>query len=164
MPSQNTTMNIAPPSMLKKNAGLLKRLAAMVYDFFLLFAISMAYSAIVLTIKVQLLGLTLAPGQKAQMGLVGFIGWALLLMLFYCFFWRRFGQTLGMKAWRLELENISGEPPTVLQCIIRCITATLSFGLLGIGYWWLWLSADNKTLHDILSKTQVIQRLKEKKP
>lgn len=163
MPSSDNATNTIHPNVKYPNAGLLKRFAAMIYDFFLLFAISMTYAAVVLAVKVQLLGFTLAPGEKAQMGMVGFIGWVIILITFYCYFWRRFGQTLGMKAWRLELVNAHGNYASLLQCIMRCIIATVSFALLGIGYWWLLLDSQKITLHDRLTKTRVIQLTKEKK-
>lgn len=143
------------------NAGLFKRLAAMVYDFFLLFAISMTYAAIVLSIKVQLLHVQYEAGEKAQLGFLGFVGWMLLIITFYCYFWRRFGQTLGMKAWRLELVNTEGKCASLMQCILRCFAATVSFALLGLGYWWLWLDPEKITLHDRLTKTRVIQLAKK---
>lgn len=144
------------------SAGLLKRLAAMVYDIFLLFAISMTYAATVITVKVQLLGITYAEGEKAQLGLIGFIGWVFILITFYCYFWRRFGQTLGMKAWRLELVDTRGNCPGLMQCMVRCIVATASFTLIGFGYWWLLFDPEKITLHDRLTKTRVIQLAKTK--
>ncbi len=139
------------------NALLLKRLAAMAYDGLILMAISLGYTAAVLFMKVQFLGLTLATGEKAQMGSIGFVGLVTLLLMFYCFFWRRFGQTIGMKAWRLKLINNNGDPASLRQCLLRCIYAIISFLLFGIGYWWMLFGTESVTLHDKFSKTQVKQ-------
>ncbi len=138
------------------DAGLFRRFAAMVYDLLLLVAVSMAYGALALAVKIHVLQQTVAEGERAVIGLPGFIGWVLVLMLFYCFFWRRSGQTLGMRAWRLELQNIEGGRPDLWRCLLRCPLAALSLGLLGMGYLWQWLDPDEFTLHDRLSRTRVV--------
>ncbi len=144
------------------SAGLIKRLAAGVYDSLLLLAVSMAYGALALAFKVQILGMELAPGEKANLGVIGFIGWLGIIIGFYSVFWRRFGQTLGMKAWRLKLTDINGNRPSWGLCIVRCALAMLSLLCLGLGYWWLLFDPDNLTLHDRLSRTRVWLMPKEK--
>lgn len=74
---------------------------------------------------------------------------------FYLFFWRRGGQTLGMRAWRLRLVNSRSGPLTGLQCALRCVVAIGS--LVGfLGYFWLWLDKERLTWHDRLSYTRVV--------
>lgn len=137
------------------SAGIGRRLAAMIYDGLLLIAVSIAYGALVLAIQVHLLGQIPAPGERAQMGLAGFIGWVAVLMGFYCFFWRRFGQTLGMKAWKLVLTDTGGKTPGWGQCLARCPLACLSLATFGLGYLWRWFDADQLTWHDRLTGTRV---------
>ncbi|MDO3382682.1 RDD family protein [Gilvimarinus algae] len=151
----NQTQNTPPVPY--PSAGLGKRLAAWVYDFFLLFAVSVAYGALVLAIKVGVLGEVLAEGEKASLGPLGFIGWLMVLIAFYCLFWRRFGQTLGMKAWRLKITDTQGEHPSIARGALRCVLATASMALLGLGYLWLWFDPEHLTLHDRLSGTRVWQ-------
>ncbi|WP_020209377.1 RDD family protein [Gilvimarinus chinensis] len=143
------------------NAGLRKRLAAAVYDWLLLLAISIAYGAAVLAVKIKLLGLVLAEGEKASMGPMGLIGWLFVLMAFYCLFWRRFGQTLGMKAWRLKVTDIDGKRISISRGLLRCCCAILSAIPAGLGYWWMLLDPERLTLHDRLSGTRVWQLPKE---
>ncbi|UTF60886.1 RDD family protein [Gilvimarinus sp. DA14] len=150
-------MNETQPLPSVANAGLAKRLAAAVYDWLLLLAISIGYGAAVLAVKVKLLGLELAEGEKASMGLLGFAGWLLVLMAFYCLFWRRFGQTLGMKAWRLKVTDINGENITLARGMLRCCCAILSALPAGLGYWWMLVDSQRLTLHDRLSGTRVWQ-------
>ncbi len=140
------------------SAGLARRFAAMTYDTLLLMAISIGYFALAVLINVLLQG---APpdGEKVQWGqwdLLVFAGWLLVLGYFFCFFWHRSGQTLGMRAWRLQLINGEGGAPGWGQCVVRCLLAPLALGLLGLGYFWRWLDPHKLTLHDRLSKTRVV--------
>ena len=84
-----------------------------------------------------------------------FTGWLASLMGYYYICWRKQGQTLGMKAWRLKLQQASGHLASPQQCILRVILAPLSLVCLGIGY--LWCLLPNKgCLHDLLSQTEVV--------
>jgi len=139
-----------------------RKLAAFVYDLLILAALSMGYGALALWFEVKLLGHTLAEGEKANLGLGGFIGWVVVLVLFYCFFWRRGGQTLGMRAWRLRLVSRNNSPPSWGSCLLRALTAPVSMALLGLGYWWQWLDREHLTWHDRASGTQVLLLPKQK--
>lgn len=139
------------------SAGVFKRLAAALYDSLLIMAISLAYSATVLAVNTWLLGEPLAPGEKAQMGSLGFIGWVCVWVGFYIVFWRRFGQTLGMKAWRLKLTDVNGNTPSIARCLLRCLLGAVSLACFGLGYFWLWLDPKGLTAHDRLSGTRVWQ-------
>ena len=46
------------------------------------------------------------------------------LVLFYGYFWRLKGQTLGMQAWRIRLRSLKGEHITYRQVLLRCLGAT----------------------------------------
>ncbi|BFM20558.1 RDD family protein [Gilvimarinus japonicus] len=157
MPQQKPKEQPSSARVVAASAGVVKRLAAAVYDSLLIMAISLAYSATLLAVKTLVLGEAIAPGEKAQMGIFGFIGWVIIWVGFYVIFWQRFGQTLGMKAWRLKLTDSSGNKPTIGQCLLRCFLGGLSLACLGLGYFWLWLDPERLTLHDRLSGTRVLQ-------
>ena len=53
--------------------------------------------------------------------------------------WRRGGQTLGMRPWRLQLVDLSGNVPGTRALWRRYATATLSILLAGAGFWWAWI-------------------------
>jgi uncharacterized RDD family membrane protein YckC len=140
------------------SAGLACRFAAMIYDALLLMAISIGYFALAVLVNVLLQGAP-AEGQKVQWGqwdLLVFASWLLVLGYFFCFFWQRSGQTLGMRAWRLQLINEEGRAPSWGQCVVRCLLAPFALGFLGLGYFWRWLDPHKLTLHDRLSKTRVV--------
>lgn len=146
--------------------GLPRRVAAMVYDTLLLMAISILYGAIVTGLNVLITG---APETGARIawgnfGVVVFIGWILTLVWFFCYFWTKSGQTLGMKTWRMKVfDEHTMDLPSLPQCVIRCCCAPFSLLLLGAGYWTMYLRKDRQTLHDAISKTRVLLLEKEHK-
>ena len=130
-----------------------RRFAAMSYDCLPLFAISMAYGAIYIAFNKFLFRSTIDTVD----GLLFQLGWLLTLTGFFCYFWRRGGQTIGMRAWRLQLvHKDESKAVTYRQCMLRCLLVTLSLMLLGIGYWWSFIDRDRQTLQDRLTKTQVV--------
>ena len=62
------------------------------------------------------------------------IGWMLTLAAFFCYFWRRSGQTLGMRAWRMKLVDLEYNTPRLKQCFLRCLIAPFSLLLGGVGF------------------------------
>lgn len=146
-------------------AGVTRRFAAMVYDGLLLIAISIAYGALAVLMNVLIQGQP-PEGEKIQWGhwsAVFFVGWLLTMAGFFCYFWCRSGQTLGMRAWRMKIVDQEYRTPSLKQCALRCLIAPFSLLLAGFGYFWRWFDPQKLTLHDRLSKTQVIVLPKEKK-
>ncbi|UTA49159.1 RDD family protein [Simiduia sp. 21SJ11W-1] len=134
--------------------SLLRRLGAMLYDFLLVIAVSIAYGAAFLWAKVAVFGYVLAEGEKANLGWPGFIGWLLLLALYFVFFWVKSGQTLGMKTWRIAVLDPTGKRLTVKAAITRWLLAWASALALGLGYLWALIDKDSQTLHDLLSHSR----------
>ncbi|MFM1570869.1 MAG: RDD family protein [Porticoccaceae bacterium] len=139
-------------------ATLLRRLAGLVYDAFLLFAISLGYGAVLLILRIIIIGIDGAPAVNPPLLLqwLGFIGLYIALSGYYVICWRKQGQTLGMKAWRLRLQQPNGTLATPTQCWKRCLAAPLSLSCLGIGYLWCLLPPANQCLHDRYTGTEVI--------
>jgi uncharacterized RDD family membrane protein YckC len=83
--------------------------------------------------------------------------------LFYYWFWSHGGQTLGMRAWRLQVVDghLDGRPVNLLQCLSRFLIAILSFCSFGLGYLWLFVSPSGDTWHDSLSNTRTLVLPKE---
>lgn len=146
--------------------GIMRRFAAMVYDSLLIMAISILYGAIMAGINVAIKGAP-AAGERITWGVFGgvvFIGWIITIGLFFCYFWHKSGQTLGMKTWRMKIvkqENL--DRPSYLQCVIRCLCAPFSLCLLGAGYWLMYTNPERQTAHDKISKTRTLLLAKEKK-
>jgi uncharacterized RDD family membrane protein YckC len=107
----------------------------MVYDGFLLVAITWAYSALHLFVKVQLLGkeyIEQSPTAGGDPLLL--VGVYLCCCGFFCWFWIKNGQTLGMQSWRLRVEDLSGENISLKQAVMRLLVAPLSLLVFGWGY------------------------------
>jgi len=75
---------------------------------------------------------------------------------FFCAFWLKSGQTLGMQAWRIKLVNFSGDTPSAMQGITRCVAAVLSAVCLGLGYLWCLVDRNGRYWHDYISGTELI--------
>lgn len=138
------------------NATLWRRLAALVYDSFLLFGLLMVFGYLALGVENGWLGKQhieqSATGGGNPLVFVGMLG---VVCAFYCIFWLRNRQTLGMQAWRLQLETLDGSPLTLRHCLLRWLAGVLSLVCGGIGFLWCLLPQHN-TWHDLLSRTRVV--------
>ena len=76
--------------------------------------------------------------------------------LFFTYFWRLKGQTLGMQVWKIKTVNDQGQIPTIDECAVRFFFATLSFVFLGMGFLWILFDPEKLAWHDRASGTQVI--------
>jgi len=140
------------------SAPLWRRFAAMIYDFLLVVAISMAYGLAIIGITVLIKGAP-EPGHRFDWGNFNFLvvtGWIVCIIYFFCFFWNKSGQTLGMKSWKLQVVNDANQYPSYQQSVIRCLIAPFSFFIFGIGYWWAFTNPEKQTLHEKLSNTKTI--------
>jgi uncharacterized RDD family membrane protein YckC len=140
--------------------GLPRIMAAMGYDSLLLAAISIGYSALVVGLRVMMVGQP-EEGHRIEWDLLSgslvTLGWFAVLIGFYIYFWHRFGQTLGMKTWRIQvIDSQTHQLPTYPQATKRAFGALLSLALLGFGYWCQLIHPKRRLLHDLLSGTQLI--------
>ena len=79
----------------------------------------------------------------------------LLLMVYFVYNWRKSGQTLPMKTWKLRIVNQDGRPLRPLQAVLRYCAAWPSIGLLGIGLLWAVIDKDKQFLHDRIAGTRI---------
>lgn len=149
-------------------AGLFRRLAAMVYDSLLLGGLLFIYAGVfAVSIPNWLADEPLPLGEVAYgpVGKVFFqLGLVAVIVGFFTYFWRRGGQTLGMRAWRLKVQTLDGDTISYQQCLLRCLLAPLSMAAFGLGYLWCLFDQQGQTLHDRLSKTQMVTLPKNPKP
>ena len=68
--------------------------------------------------------------------------------------WRRGGQTLAMKTWRLRLVTRDGAPLTLRHAASRFVFAVPGALLLGRGFLWALVDREGQFLHDRLAGTQ----------
>lgn len=160
MNSSNSAVNNTPSL---QSAGVFRRIGAMVYDAFLLLGVLFVATAILGAISGGFNGgQSIEDGDVVNElplvmeGLFFQVYLAVVVTLFYGFFWVKNGQTLGMQAWRIHVEKADGQPIDWPSALLRVISAAPSILLAGAGYWWLWLDRDKLTWHDRLSKTRVL--------
>jgi uncharacterized RDD family membrane protein YckC len=123
-----------PESKTGASAGLLRRLAALLYDLLLAVAIAFIATAAMLPLTHGEAILT------ATQGFVGHLYHAVLLLAVFAYFgwcWTRSGQTLGMKAWRIRIETSDGRALRWGEAIVRFLLGGAIAWLAVIGAWYL---------------------------
>jgi uncharacterized RDD family membrane protein YckC len=140
------------------------RLLALVYDLWPVLALWMLVSA-AFTFGYYLAGHSarqnIAPFSPLQI-LLWLLCWG-VTGLYAVLSWRRGGQTLGMRPWRLKVVAADGGPASWRALCLRFAMATVSTLMAGAGFWWAWVDRQKLTLHDRFSGTRMI-RLPRKAP
>lgn len=116
-------------------AGFLRRFGVIIYDALIIVAVAFL-GIIVALITAQITvstGLVPMPesGEIADLlsgNLVYQIYMLLVIGSFYVWFWTHGGQTVGMKAWRLRIQNTDGTGISNKQAIIRMVSALFGLG------------------------------------
>ncbi len=128
---------------------LIRRLAAVIYDATIVLALLMLAT---------LLAMLLGTGQKTAFRDPGFTLYLLFVWYLYVgWCWHRGGMTVGMRAWRIRIEDDLGRKPSWGKTIIRFLASLLSAALLGAGFLWSLVDSENRTWHDIISGTRLVR-------
>ena len=135
-----------------KPAGLLVRLVAMFYDALLLLSALLIATALALMVTKGTLSYH-NPFFRTFL--------FLLCFSFYAWFWLHGGQTLGMRAWKLRLQNKDGRPITIWQALLRFLVAIPSLAFAGLGFLWMLIDKDKMTLYDRFSESVIVRLPKE---
>lgn len=77
-----------------------------------------------------------------------------VIYVFYAWFWTHGGQTLGMRAWKIRVEQANGRNITWLQSLIRFSIAMAS---LGIALVWCIFDRQHQPLYDKIAKTRMVR-------
>ncbi len=129
------------------NAGMLRRFAAMLYDGFLIVAIWMTSTTLLVALATE----------GAEINGIWFQLFLYMeLAAFYVYFWRATGQTLGMQVWKIRTLSNEGELLGYRECAVRFLMATLSVLGAGLGFVWMYFNKERLTLHDLLSNSHVV--------
>lgn len=126
------------------------RLLALAYDFFPVLALWFAIAGV----------FTFAHGDAVRGGWLGLLEFAAMWLaagLYAVLSWRRGGQTLGMRPWRLRVVAADGAPAGTGALWLRYAVGGASLLLAGSGFWWAWFDRGNLTWHDRLSKTRLFR-------
>jgi uncharacterized RDD family membrane protein YckC len=124
--------------------GLARRLASLLYEAVLVFAV----------VFVAGLAFLLASGGAPQEGWIRLAHQLFLLAVLAAYFlwcWLRGGQTLAMKAWRIRLVGAS--PARALARFVLALVLVPT----GISILWALLDADRQFLHDRIAGTRLVR-------
>ena len=121
----------------------LKRIAASIYDLFLLLGVWFAVGSFAVWINGGIIE-------------VKWIGPSLVLTstwIFYGYFWTHGGKTLGMAVWKFEIYSIDKNKINFRKVSIRFFSNIITVLLGGIPLMFMYFSKNNLSLSDYLSKT-----------
>ncbi|OAN19067.1 hypothetical protein A3K86_01460 [Photobacterium jeanii] len=146
----------------KVYAGVLRRLGAWLYDLLIVVAILMLAGGIAMAVvaSLQYLGVVDTSGYQDVGEYLGkhpiagilYPGYlTVVIVAFYAYFWCQSGQTLGMRAWKLRVQNADGSNIGFTQALIRM--ATSAFGL---GNFIALFGKDKKAFQDLMAECEVI--------
>ncbi|NTS76695.1 RDD family protein [Catenovulum sp. SM1970] len=143
-------------------AGFRRRFAVMVYDLLVAAAIILftVFVAVVFVGVLQFFGFFVDQDSSDVLAQAGVFYQAYVftpLTLFYIWFWSNGGQTVGMKAWRLRIQNENGHDISKKQAVIRLATSFLGLGNLAV----LFDRKNKLALQDRAAKCEVVQLTKE---
>jgi uncharacterized RDD family membrane protein YckC len=133
------------------------RLLALLYDFFPALAMWMLV-AVPFTVGHTFWGHHDPRDPIPSFSLLWWMLWGvcwLLTGVYATMSWRRGGQTLGMRSWRLFVVAVDGSNPTWRALWLRYAVGTLSLLLGGLGFWWAWFDSEKLTWHDRVSNTRL---------
>lgn len=133
---------------MKKISGLLRHIAAMIYDTLIVTALLMAATALLLPFHH---GQAIPPHH--------IIYQIYLSLITFCYFslsWIYAQQTIGMRAWGLQICTIDNKPMSLRKSVLRFIAAAISLLAGGIGLWWMLLDGKQWTWQDKWSGTYLI--------
>jgi uncharacterized RDD family membrane protein YckC len=129
---------------MQNKVSLLRLFGAILYDFLLVFS---------LVFSLGILGVAFKLEQEL-------VFWVITLPASYFYFvysWVKTGQTLGMKSWRIKIQNA-----TYKTASIRFFASIFSWIIFGFGYFYVLFNKNNLSLHDKISNTFLIYLPKNK--
>lgn len=136
---------MSPPPV--NPCGITRRLAALLYDALLILALWM----------IGTLPLVITAGSDIASGNWMFRIYLVALALGYLHLsWSRSGQTLGMRAWRIQLRAARRSPASPISSVLRLGVGLISMAALGLGFFSARFRADRATWHDRASGTRLV--------
>jgi uncharacterized RDD family membrane protein YckC len=133
------------------NAGLMRRLLALLYDSILIIGIYMSYVILVTYLN----GSALESQIEILFLQFSFI---IFIFLFYCYFWKfNNGQTLGMQVWKIKLVSSGNEEININKMVLRCALSMIFSLVFLSNFIFIIFNKERKTLGDYFSKTKLLK-------
>lgn len=132
------------------SASLTRRVLALTYEALLLFALLLVSSLPVVMITHEAEGIALRPLFQIYLFAVA--------AAYFIWQWRRGGQTLAMKTWRIRIVTREGAPLALRHALSRFLFAAAGSSLLaGAGFLWALVDREGLFLHDRLAGTKIVR-------
>jgi uncharacterized RDD family membrane protein YckC len=145
-------MNSTIPSQAGAPASLALRLLAALYDALPILALWFVATLLALALTGGALDVQRLPHKILVQVLV-----LAVTAAYFVISWRRGGQTIGMRAWRLRIVSSDGKPLGMRQALVRFGVSLLSLAAIGLGFFWALFDAQNRTWHDIAAGTVMVR-------
>lgn len=148
-----------------------RRLIALVYDLLIVVAIVMVVG---LACQLATGGRLIETGAHAAVPLWYQLLQGVVVVAYFVASWRRGGQTLGMRPWRIRVSRDDGGTISLQQAVIRVLVAAAPLLLLALepaiglratlwtvlGAWALWFAVAlfdprRRALHDLAADTEL---------
>lgn len=129
-------------------AGLGRRALALVYEALLLVALMFLSSLPLVVI--------LHAAERAAARPLFQLYLLLVVAAYFIWQWRRGGQTLAMKTWRMRLVTRENTPLSLRHAASRFLFAVPGTLLLGAGFLWALVDPEGLFLHDRLAGTRIV--------
>lgn len=135
------------------SAGFGRRLAALLYDAFLLTALLVVFTSGAVWMNHRMAVLPETAGAWIYPYRAGLV---LVIAGYYILNWTHSGQTLGMRAWRLRAVTEAGRPLQLRSAALRFVWGVLAWLPAALGIVWLYFDPEHLAIHDRLSRTRVL--------
>ncbi|MDO6681450.1 MULTISPECIES: RDD family protein [unclassified Oceanobacter] len=134
-------------------ASLIRRLAALSYDGLVLLALYIVTGFVLVGIA------TAANDGQPPGAFPASVNLSVMFCISFFYFsssWRRGGQSIGMKAWRLKLITEDAKPVKLSHCMLRTGIGFFSLAVFGLGFFWSLLDTRGRSWHDMASLTRIV--------
>jgi uncharacterized RDD family membrane protein YckC len=132
------------------------RLLALLYDLLPMIPLLFAISALFLWLN----GGRTIEGNPALQWLAFLSAWG-LVGAYFVLSWRRGGQTMGMRPFRVRVVAVDGKPASLKSLWLRYAVAMLT---LGFGLLWALFDRDRRALYDHAAGTSFVRLQPAPKP
>jgi uncharacterized RDD family membrane protein YckC len=141
--------------------GVIRRFAAMFYDFILCIALMMVMTGLYMMIANTLLGgdTYKTMNDSGQSVHDPFLSSILFISLyaFFGFFWTKNGQTLGMQVWHIRVQNKDNTTISWNQALLRFLMGIISWLALGLGHLWPMFDREKRSWQCIFSNSELVR-------
>ncbi len=129
--------------------SLFKRIACMLYESILVFAILFVAGVVYRALMGD-------PHSDFEQHLFFMYSW-LIIGVYFVYCWVKSGQTLAMQTWRIQLLRLDGNPLSVGQAVRRYLIASFSLMFFGLGFLWAIFDREGLYLHDRFTGSRLFE-------